>query len=214
MVERRQLTAVFTEKDLQGFLGKGSQKLSQVLGLDLVGLVSYIIEDENMGGIARRVFTIEVRLVEAKTGKIIGTINSDRPDYVVPPSTVRDAGRGLYQSVREAFPPLGYVIKVSGKEVVVDLGAEAGVRKGDELEVVKEGEQIIHPKTGEVLSAELQVVGVLKVVSTSPQMSSCKTRGDGVELGSAVRLKGKNSMFKKGIRILKETWEHVGRVGR
>lgn len=211
MVERKQLDAVFTEKDLQSFLGKGSDTLSDVLGLDFLGLVSYTVEDARSGGINRRVVTLEVRLVDVKTGQILGTITSERPDFVVPPATVRDAGRSLFQSVREAFPPLGYVIKIDGKDVVTDLGADAGVQKGDELEVVQEGEQIIHPVTGEPLPAEMIVVGVLKVVSTSSHLSNCKTKTEGLAIGSIVRLKEKNSMVKKGLRVMRGFWDHVGR---
>lgn len=209
MVERKQLDAVFTEKDLQSFLGKGSDTLSDVLGLDFLGLVSYTVEDERSGGVSRRIVTLEVRLVEVKTGQIVGTITSERPDFVVPPSTVRDAGRSLFQSVREAFPPFGYVIRVTGKEVMVDLGTEAGVKKGDDFEVVKEGEQIIHPVTGEALPAELIVVGVLKVVSASPRLANCKTKGEGIAVGSIVRLKGKNSMLKKGLGAVRGVWDHM-----
>src|SRR6185369_8857823 len=45
MVERKQLNAMFTEKDLQEFIGgKVNNKLSDVLGLDLVGVVDFTIE--------------------------------------------------------------------------------------------------------------------------------------------------------------------------
>jgi hypothetical protein len=202
MVERKQLDSVFTEKDLQGFLGKGSQTLSDVLGLDLVGLVSYTAGTERQGAVSYEVFVLEVRLVDVKTGQILGTITSERPDAVLPASTVREAGRDLFQSIREAFPPFGYVVKVTGKEVVIDLGSDAGLKKGDELEIVREGEQIIHPVTGQALPAELVVVGVLKVVSASPQLANCKTKSEAVTLGSTVRLKAKNSILKKGFGVL------------
>lgn len=209
MVERKQLDAVFTEKDLQGFLGKGSETLSDVLGLDLIGLVSYTAETERSGAVSREVFVLEVRLVDVKTGQILGTITSERPDAILPPSTAREAGRDLFQSIREAFPPFGYVVKVAGRDVVIDLGSDAGVKKGDELEIVREGEQIIHPVTGQALPAELVVVGVLKVVSTSAQLANCKTKAEGVALGSTVRLKAQNSMFKKGLGVMRNVLDRI-----
>lgn len=206
MVERSKLDSVFTEKDLQSFLGKGNNKLSDLLGLDFLGLVGYTVESKKLGGSNLKIFNIEVRLVDTRTGQIVATVNSERPDSFTPPSTAREAARDLFQSIREAFPPYGYVIKVAGEGVVVDLGSEAGLKKGDALEIVKEGEQIIHPVTGKPLPAELIVIGELKVVSTSPQLSNCKGKGD-IPLGSTVRLKEKNNQFKKflgkGNEILK-----------
>jgi len=196
IVERDQLNAVFTEKDLQGFLGKGNKKLSDVLGLDLLGILSYTIETRKSGAIARNVVTLDVRLADVKTGAIVGTITSER-NSLTPPSTVREASHQLFQSIREAFPPFGYIIKATGNEVVVDLGGEAGLKKGDFLEIVREGEEIIHPKTGEVLPAEMIVVGELKVVSTTPHLSNCKLKSKGeASVGRSVRLKERNEKWK------------------
>jgi hypothetical protein len=199
MVEREKLDAVFTEKDLQEFLGKGNSDLSKVLGLDLVGLVSYSVEN-NLQPNGERVteYFIEVRLVDVLTGQILTTVSSERPDLLSPPTTLRAAEDHLFQSVREAFPPFGYVIKVAAEQVVVDLGSEVGIQKGDTLEVVQEGEQIIHPVTGEPLPAQLTVVGLLKVHETSPQLSTCKVKsGDGAHVGSLVRLKEENSQSRR-----------------
>lgn len=205
LVERSQLDAVFTEKDLQGFLGKGNKELSDVLGLDMLGIVAYTVEPTSAGTL----FTIEVRLVDVKTGSILATLTSERSDYLTPPSAPRVAGKALFQNVREAFPPFGYVVKASGKSVVVDLGSDSGVKKGDAFEVVKEGEQIIHPRTGEVLSAEMIVVGELKVVSTSADLATCKlTDGEGA-VGSIVRFKGRNSILNKALRGVGGIWDRV-----
>ena len=197
MVERSQLNAVFTEKDLQGFLGKGNKKLSDVLGLDFLGIVGYTMEDRQSGGVHRRVVTLDVRLADVKTGAIVGVISSER-DSFTPPTTVREASHQLFQSIREAFPPFGYVVKSNGEAVVVDLGADAGLKKGDTLEIVREGEQIIHPVTNELLPAELLVVGELKVESASPGLSNCKlkSRKGEAPLGSVVRLKANDSRWK------------------
>jgi hypothetical protein len=197
-VERSQLDKVLTEKDLQGFLGKGNQALSDLLGLDFIGLVGYVIEERRLPERPPEPnFVIDVRLVEVKTGQVVVTINSDRPDLLRPPATAREAGQLLFKSVREAFPPFGYIVRITGKEATVDLGSEAGLQDGDVLEVVRAGEQIIHPVTGEALPAEMLVVGELKVVSTSPVMSRCRLKsGDGA-IKDTVRLKGRSQLMKK-----------------
>ncbi|HSG39215.1 MAG TPA: CsgG/HfaB family protein [Thermoanaerobaculia bacterium] len=195
MVERSQLNAILTEKSLQGFLGKGNKKLSDLLGLDFVGIVGYTIEQEQSGTVSRNVVTLDVRLADVKTGEIVATVTSDR-DSLTPPTSIRNASRLLFQSVREAFPPYGYVIKTTGESVVVDLGTTAGLKKNDILEIVREGEEIIHPQTGEVLPAEWIVVGELKVASSSPRLSHCKPRKGEAPLKSIVRLKAKNGKWR------------------
>jgi hypothetical protein len=137
-----------------------------------------------------------VRLIEVKTAKILTTISSNRPGLLIPPANAREAGKLLFKSVRDAFPPFGYVIKVNGKEAIVDLGSEAGLKDGDVLEVVQEGEQLIHPVTGQVLPSPLKVVGELKVVSADLQMSTCKRKSGKAEfkLADRVRLKDSKSM--------------------
>ncbi len=196
MVERAQLDAVFTEKNLQEFIGgQVNNKLTDVLGLDLVGVVDYTVEStESADGQRELKCIIDVRLIDVKSASILATLSSDRPSMSVP-STARAAGQLLYESIRDAFPPLGYVVSVNGKEVVVDLGSDSGVKKGDTLEIVQEGEQIIHPVTGKLLSSPMKVVGKIKVVSVSPQVSICKAPGEEVALASLVRLQGSRTLL-------------------
>lgn len=198
MVERRQLDAIFTEKSLQEFIGgQVNNKLSDVLGLDLVGVVDYTFSTaKSPQGTPVTKCLIDVRLIDVKTASILATVTSDRPDLalLLPSSIPREAGQILYRSIRDAFPPLGYVVSVNGKEIVVDLGSEAGLKDGDTLEIVQEGEQIIHPVNGKVLSAPMRVIGELKVATASPQVSICKLKSKEVPpLASLVRLKGSKS---------------------
>ena len=208
MVERNQLSAVFTEKSLQDFIGgKVNNKLTDVLSLDLVGIVSHTLETtKSAKGETSTKWIIDVRMVDVKTASLLITITSQRASVMsmLPPATPKEAGTLLAESIREAFPPLGYVIRIDGKDIVVDLGSEAGLKEGDTLEVVQKGEQIIHPVTGEALDAPLKVIGELEVVSTSPQMSICKraSRKSQFELASMVRLKGTESAIVKALMLV------------
>ena len=201
MVERKQLDAILTEKSLQDFIGgQVNNKLTDLLSLDLVGVVGYTVETPKApkGEPSVTKCIIDVRLIDVKTASLLATVTSDRPDLalVMPSSIPREAGQILYKSIRDAFPPLGYVVSVNGKEVVVDLGSEAGVKTGDTLELLQEGKQIIHPVTGKVLSAPMTVIGELKVVTASPQVSTCKAKSKGeVPIASLVRLKGSKSLI-------------------
>lgn len=201
MVERRQLDAVLTEKDLQEFVGgQVNQKLTSVLGLDFIGIVGYTFDRvKGLDEVERNRLIINIRMIDVKTATIFATLESARTALASAPETPRDAGLVLFKSIREAFPPLGYVVEVEGKKVMVDLGSEAGVKDGDVLEVVREGKQIIHPVTGVPLPAAMEVIGELKVVSASSAMSSCKVKSvkEGeVSLANLVRLKVEKSQWK------------------
>jgi hypothetical protein len=194
MIERNQLASVFTEKSLQDFIGgKVNNKLSDVLDLDLVGIVGYTVERSKSETTAR--WIIDVRLIDVKTAALLNTVTSNRASLqsMLPPATPREAGPLLAQSIREAFPPLGYVVRIDGKEIMVDLGSDAGLKEKDTLEIIQEGEKFPHPVTGELISAPLKVVGELKVVSASPQVAICKSKKGDVQMGSIVRLKGTES---------------------
>jgi len=213
MVERNELGKVFTEKSLQDFIGgKVNNKLTDILDLDLVGVVGHTVEtSKSLNGENQTKWIIDVRLIDVKTASLLTTITSERATLLslLPPATPREAGALLAQSIREAFPPFGYVVQVTGKDVMVDLGTEAGLKEGDTLEVIQEGEQIIHPVTGEVISAPLKVVGQLKVVSASLQVSICKAKSmkGELQLKSVVRLKGSESKIVgwiKRIPVIKQ----------
>lgn len=196
MLERHRLDAIFTEKDVERFLGKGNRVLSDLLGLDLVGLVVHSVETKKAGaGKDSSKVILEVRLVEVTTGVILETLSSERP-YSPPALTLQEAGNYLSETLREKFPLSGYVVQVRGKEVIVDLGIDDGLKDGMALEVVRKGEQIIHPVTHIPLPPEWIVTGELKVVFVSPEVSTCWLRwGDDVEPGSLVFLKEEFSPF-------------------
>jgi Curli production assembly/transport component CsgG len=216
VVERSQLDAVFTEKDLQGFLGGGNNDLSTVLGLDLLGIVEYTTEmaPSPQGG-QHQVFYITVRLVNVTTGEILTTV-STRREGAPAPATPRAAGDLLFANIRAAFPPMGYVVKIDGDKLTVDLGEALGLRQGDFLEVVREGEQIIHPVTGLPLPAEQVVIATLRVVATSQQLSSCKLKsGDkGIDLGDRVRFKDQESYSQRVLGLAFPNVEKRGVLGR
>jgi hypothetical protein len=196
MIERYKLEAIFTEKDLQRFLGNGNPALSEMLGLDLLGLVVHSVETKVTDAekaVARVV--LDVRLVDVTNGVIFETLSSERP-YSLPALTLREAGNYLSETLREKFPLSGYVVEARGKEVIVDLGIDDGLKEGAFLEVVRKGEQIIHPVTHIPLPAEWIVTGELKVVFVSPAVSTCWLRwGEDIEPGSLVFLKEEFSPF-------------------
>ena len=200
VIERRKLDAVFTEQDLQNFLGNGDANLSDILGLEFLAIIDYSLELQGPDRI--EVFYITARLVNVKTGEISATIRS-RIDSLVPATTPRIAGQHLLTAIRTAFPPMGYVINVSGGSYIVDLGAEVGIQQGDQLEVLREGEQIIG-MNGKAMAPIQNAIGTLKVTTVRSDHAICKSKSPEVHVvrGDLVRLAPKISKWKSPLRNL------------
>lgn len=80
---------------------------------------------------------------------------------------------------------VGKIAKATGGAIYVNVGAEAGIKEGDEFDVFRAGEVIKDPDTGEVLGANEVKVGRVKVTAVR-----------GPRLSSAIALSG--SGFKPG----------------
>ncbi|MEJ7554383.1 MAG: hypothetical protein WKI50_00420, partial [Aquificaceae bacterium] len=64
------------------------------------------------------------------------------------------------QGLKDFFQREGYVVKVEGNRVIIDLGREK-VRIGEEFAILREGREIVHPITKQVIGRESQQVGTL-----------------------------------------------------
>ena len=206
VIERERLDKIFTERDLQDFIKGSPGDLSTLEGVDLLGLVTFTKEHSSTPTYALEEgstwkYFIDVRLTDVTTGKVAGTISSRR-DTLTVPSTPHLAARNLLQNIREKYPPEGYIIDISGETVLVDLGEEVGLKKGDVLEIIREGNVIFHPVTHKPMPAQEIIVGTLKVTDPANQMSTCKLKsseGQQVAVADRVRLKAKDQTVTKFI---------------
>lgn len=93
-------------------------------------------------------------------------------------------------SVARDFRPMsGVVIMATGGEYLIDLDATKEVREGDLFTVVKPGERIVHPTTGQVLGSLDQVKGYLQVSRVRSGYSYARPIGkaEGVERGDQIQ---------------------------
>ncbi|HEX7127373.1 MAG TPA: FG-GAP-like repeat-containing protein, partial [Thermodesulfobacteriota bacterium] len=68
----------------------------------------------------------------------------------------------------------GIVVSVRGETVYVDLGAGDGIAVGQRLRVVRAGEPLVHPVTGETLGAVDDEVALLEVTAVADRFSTTK----------------------------------------
>lgn len=84
------------------------------------------------------------------------------------------AVREIVEKIRYAFPPEGYVIKIDGDTILIDLGKSADIQKGANFKVVKVGEAIKHPVTGQMIPGETEEIGVIQVADVvNESLSKC-----------------------------------------
>ncbi|MEO8349103.1 MAG: CsgG/HfaB family protein [Acidobacteriota bacterium] len=84
---------------------------------------------------------------------------------------------------------VGKIAKAGGGAIYVNVGAEAGIKEGDEFDVFRAAEQIKDPDTGEVLGANEMKVGRIKIIAVrGPRLSSAMAvSGSGFKPGDVLK---------------------------
>ena len=103
-----------------------------------------------------------------------------------PPSQIT----AVVAQVTALFPKVeGNIISVEGTQATLSIGKRDGVVSGVELEVYREGEELKHPKTGEVLGRKEEVLGRVIVEQVAEAYSVARiSRGGGMAGGDKVRV--------------------------
>jgi len=82
----------------------------------------------------------------------------------------------------------GLVAAVDGGQIVLNVGAKAGVKVGDQLNVERVTKEIKDPSTGQVIRRLANPVGVVKVTDVDDVSAVCvAVSGSGFKVGDAVK---------------------------
>jgi curli biogenesis system outer membrane secretion channel CsgG len=86
-------------------------------------------------------------------------------------------------------PYQGRVIKVKGGDVYLSAGERTGAQTGEVFTVYSRGEELIDPDTGEILGAEEEVIGTVKIYDVKEKFSKAKalTGGGKIKQGDIFR---------------------------
>ena len=68
----------------------------------------------------------------------------------------------------------GYIVNMDEKTIYLDIGSNVGVRKGTKCVAFREGDEIIHPITKEVLGTKVTMLGELIVTQVQEKLSVAK----------------------------------------
>jgi len=66
----------------------------------------------------------------------------------------------------------GTVIRIDAGGIMVDKGRSSGVKKGVKCTIYREGAEIKHPVTGEVLGTETVIIGEIQITDPFDKYSS------------------------------------------
>ncbi len=120
---------------------------------------------------------LSLRVVDTETSAIVQTaIRTLDAGGSVDDELFR-INRELLKTVMEKYPLRGFVAKVDGESVLLNLGAKQGVVKGTRFDVLEEGEGIVYK--GKKLAAAPKAVAQMEVLSVEPEFSRARvTRKD------------------------------------
>jgi len=115
---------------------------------------------------------LSLRLIDTETSRVVQTaIRTLDPGGSVDDDLFR-IHRETLRTVMEKYPLRGFVAKVDGEDVLLNLGAKQGVVKGTRFDVLEEGEGLSYK--GKKLAAAPKSVARMEVVSVEPEFSRAK----------------------------------------
>lgn len=168
IIERSQIDKVMNEQKL-GMTGAidpdRAVKVGKMIGVDAI-LIGAISCTENSVG-------IDARLIDTESGVIITAKDAYSPKNSL--QDVKNMATDISIQVYNDVPLVeGYVIKADLPNIVLDVGAAKGMRKGMKMVVYKEGEAITHPVTGEILGKQVTKLGELLLTEVQAKMSEAQ----------------------------------------
>lgn len=162
VVERAQLQKILKEQQL-GMTGMINQdtaaKVGELLGVKVI-ITGSVIQMGNT-------YDVNARLISVEDGSIL---RAERIRGMGLDSFERMMDT-LADSLKKDFPVEGYVVMVSGKRAMIDLGRTNGVEPGMRFFALRKGAPVRHPITGKMLAGEDVKIGEM-VIQTVERESS------------------------------------------
>jgi hypothetical protein len=82
----------------------------------------------------------------------------------------------------------GLVADVEGGQIILNVGAKAGLKVGDQLSIERVTKVIKDPTTGEVLRKLTSPIGIVEVTDVDANSSVCRiVSGEGFQVGDAAK---------------------------
>lgn len=168
VIERGAIEAVMKEQkfSLSGLVNEDSAiQLGKIVGADVIIMGNLSIE----AGFSR--FSARVIDVETSVNIVAKESSTNRSGIKHIEKLVEDVAVMIYNDL-----PLveGSIISLEDDLIYLDIGSEVGIKKGTKCVIFKEGNEIIHPKTKQVLGKKVSKIGELIVVQVQGKMATAR----------------------------------------
>jgi len=169
VMERAALDRILAEQSLgqSGILDANTAaEIGKGIGVDAIIIGS-------VAASASGALSIDARVIDTESAAIIAA--HDAYTGSADAQSVKNAVENLARKITESLPLVeGYVIKIDGNLLILDVGRNGGLKKGMKCVVYKEGAPIKHPITGEILANETTVLGEVLVTDAFEKYSVVK----------------------------------------
>ena len=179
VVERDQINKILDEQNFQmsGMTdAEGAVELGRLLNVRaiMVGTVNRL----------GRTYLLNMRLISVRTGLVVlaESVKCSGGEDDLP-----EAIEELAQTIAQKTGLEGSIIKIEEKKVIVDLGTDDGLKKGDLLAVIRLGD-VIMDLEGNAIGTQDKVIGRLEIIQVQEQFAEAK-------------VKEKSSPFEMGDRV-------------
>jgi TolB-like protein len=113
---------------------------------------------------------INIQIIDVENAAIVTDENLGIPTGLNLQDKVMEMSRKIMKNIQLE----GYVVNRRGDSVTLDLGVDTGVKTGMQFTVFKEGQEIKHPKTGELLGVERIQTGTVTITEVAQKMCTAQ----------------------------------------
>ncbi len=170
VMERAQLDKILQEQSLgsSGVIDAATAaQIGRGIGVDAIIIGS-------VAAAASGSISIDARVIDTESAAII--VAEDVYSGSSDAQSVKNAIENLSNKIVEELPLVeGYIIRIDGSEVILDIGRLGGLKRGMKCIIYKEGAEIKHPITGEVLGKETKILGEVLVKDAFEKYSVANT---------------------------------------
>jgi len=168
VIERAALDKVLEEQQLQvsGVVDdQAAVQVGKVAGADAIVVAS--VTQKGSGG------KVNVRVIDTETSETV-VARGEQVDG----SEVEDyekAVDNLAVMIYNELPIVeGFIVSAEKDSYYIDIGSLKGIRKGSKCVAFRDGENILHPTTGEVLGKRVTKLGELVVVQVQQKLAQVR----------------------------------------
>jgi TolB-like protein len=185
VIERTALDKVLQEQQLQvsGIVDdKAAVQVGRVAGADAIVLAS-VVQKGSGGKVNMRVIDTETSETIVARGEQVS--GSDIEDY-------EKAVDNLAIMIYNELPIVeGFIVSAEKDGFYIDIGSLKGIRKGSKCVAFRDGENILHPTTGEVLGKRVTKLGELVVVQVQAKLAQVRVveKEQDIKIGDKVVVK-------------------------